>query len=54
LGPEEHLVDESLRRQRAESSLPALVLGEFTFDNGVTLTSFTDQHPFAYFLLLAA
>ena len=31
---------------------PRLLSGEFTFDDGSTLTTSTDQHPFAYFLLL--
>ena len=44
--------DESLSLQRAESPLPALLLGRFSFDDGFTVATSTDQHPFAYFLLL--
>jgi uncharacterized membrane protein len=44
--------DESLSLQRAESPLPALLLGRFSFDDGITRTYSTDQHPFLYFLLL--
>lgn len=44
--------DESLSLQRAESPLPALLTGTFTFDDGFTLSTSTDQHPFLYFLAL--
>ncbi|MGE5601509.1 MAG: hypothetical protein ACM30E_00565, partial [Nitrososphaerales archaeon] len=44
--------DESLSLQRAESPLPALLAGKFTFDDGFTLSTSTDQHPFVYFLVL--
>ena len=46
--------DESLSLQRAESSLSALVLGQFVFDDGLTRTPIADQHPFVYFLILGA
>lgn len=44
--------DESLSLQRAESPLPALMVGTFTFDDGLVVTQSTDQHPFVYFLVL--
>jgi 4-amino-4-deoxy-L-arabinose transferase-like glycosyltransferase len=44
--------DESLSLQRAESPLPALIVGTFSFDDGVNIVESTDQHPPLYFALL--
>lgn len=46
--------DESLSLQRAESPLPALIVGTFSFDDGLGVAESTDQHPPVYFLLLGA
>jgi mannosyltransferase len=46
--------DESLSLQRAESPLPALLVGVFSFDDGQNIAASTDQHPFVYFLVLGA
>jgi 4-amino-4-deoxy-L-arabinose transferase-like glycosyltransferase len=46
--------DESLSLQRAESPLPALLVGIFSFDDGQLIATSTDQHPFVYFLVLGA
>ena len=46
--------DESLSLQRAESSWRALVSGQIVLDDGLTAIATTDQHPFAYFVLLGS
>jgi hypothetical protein len=44
--------DESLSLQRAESAWPALLAGTLVISDGIHQIPTTDQHPFAYFVLL--
>ncbi len=44
--------DESLSLQRAESAWPALLAGTLVISDGIHQVPTTDQHPFAYFVLL--
>ena len=51
LGGKDLWWDETLSLQRAESSLPDILLGRLVMSDGFTQVATTDQHPFLFFLL---
>ncbi|MCU0500149.1 MAG: glycosyltransferase family 39 protein [Anaerolineae bacterium] len=52
LGAQNLWLDEAFSLQRAESAWPALIAGALPLTDGVRTVDTTDQHPFAYFVLL--